>query len=213
MQEYYNRRASEYEQIYNRDDPTRQAELQQLASDLRAAMAGIHVLELAAGTGYWTAIAADAAASILATDLSEEMLAIARSKGLPPQQVRFLIADAYALETIPGTFDAAFGNFLFSHVPRARITEFLSGLCKRLAPGSTVFMADNIYVPGVGGKLVQTPESEDTYKLRLLADGSEHMVLKNYFSEQELYRLLSPNSSELRITFRQCFWWATFRTP
>jgi hypothetical protein len=36
-----------------------------------------------------------------------------------------------------------------------------------------------MFVPGVGGELMSQPASNDTFKLRRLADGSTYEVLKN----------------------------------
>ena len=47
MQDYYNRRAKEYEEIYRRDDPARQAELAALGEAMRRALAGLDVLACA----------------------------------------------------------------------------------------------------------------------------------------------------------------------
>ena len=67
---YYARRAKEYERIYAK--PERQTDLAKLRSILQPAFAGANVLELACGTGYWTAVMATSAASVLATDINEE---------------------------------------------------------------------------------------------------------------------------------------------
>lgn len=210
MEEYYSRRAEEYEQIYRRDDPRRQAELQALAEAMRHVLSGRRVLEVACGTGYWTRVAAEVADHIVATDLSPEMLAIAAAKSLPHGRVEFRRADAYALQEVEGDYDAALANFWLSHVPGARITEFLRGLHGKLPPRSRVFMADNVYVPGVGGELVTPPGSEDTYKLRTLGDGSTHLVLKNYFGEGELREALQPYANSLKIQMGACFWWVSY---
>jgi len=50
-------------------------------------------------------------------------------------------------------------------------------------------MADSLYVPELGGKLITKKGDENTYKLRISKDGSEHLVLKNYFSVDELIRI------------------------
>ncbi len=179
LQNYYNRRAQEYEQIYFRDDPLRQKELDAIAAAMNEAFYRRKVLEVACGTGFWTEKIMDAARAIVAADLSEAMLSIARSKSLASDKVTFLQADAYALETIVGAFDAALANFWFSHIPNARIKKFLEGLHRKLGAVSIIFMSDNVYVPGLGGELVVRPGVEDTFKLRVLADGSKHEVLKN----------------------------------
>jgi hypothetical protein len=97
-------------------------------------------------------------------------------------------------------------------VPRARLGEFLRALADRLAAGSPVVLADNVYVPGVGGELVRSEGSADTYKPRTLADGSEHLVLKNYFGQSELRETLGALGRVEVLVFGQCFWWAACTT-
>ncbi|MFZ5805610.1 MAG: class I SAM-dependent DNA methyltransferase [Verrucomicrobiota bacterium] len=78
LSDYYNKRAQEYEQIYAK--PERQEALGKLKAHLREILRGHDVLEIACGTGYWTEVIASIARSVLATDISEEMLSIARQK-------------------------------------------------------------------------------------------------------------------------------------
>ena len=210
LPEYYNRRAPEYERMWYRDDPVRQQEQSAIIAAMSAVLQKKRVLELACGTAYWTQFVVPVAESIVALDASEEMLALAREKKLDAGRVQFVRGDAYALESLPGSFNAAMANFWFSHVPKARQEEFLDGLHKKLAPGASVFMADNVYVPGVGGELLDRPGSDDTYKLRTLADGSTHEVLKNYFSSGELEEIFARRGCELKIHIGQCFWWLSY---
>ena len=210
LHEYYDRRAREYEQIYRRDDPVRQREQAEIAAALKTALAGRNVLEVACGTGYWTAEAAAVAKYIVALDASPEMLAIARGKGLPAEKVAFREGDAYVLTSIAGHFDAGLACFWFSHVPKARIGEFLDSFHFRLGTGATVFMADNTFVPGVGGELVARPGLDDTFKLRQLADGSTYEVLKNYYDTDQLRDFLEPRSTDLRVNIGSCFWWISY---
>jgi ubiquinone/menaquinone biosynthesis C-methylase UbiE len=206
MVQYYSRRAAEYEEIWHRPDPIRQAEQSAMAAALKECFRGRRVLEVACGTGYWTACAAEVAEQICAVDASAQMLELARAKQLSPERVEFRQGDAYALETIPGDFNAGLANFWFSHVPKARVPDFLCGFHRRIGPGARVFMADNVFVPGVGGELVARPGVADTFKLRQLADGSRHEVLKNYYEPGQLRELLAPLSKELHIESRSCFW-------
>src|SRR5438094_480838 len=126
MQEYYNRRAEEYEQIYHRSDPSRQAELDMLAGSMCADLAGLDVIEIACGTGFWTERLSTCARRIVATDASDEMLRIATAKSLPPN-VQFTRVDAYDLSKVGGTFSGGVANFWFSHVPKGRLAGFLTG--------------------------------------------------------------------------------------
>ena len=210
LSDYYGRRADDYEEIYHRDDPVRQREQAEVAAAMKQVLADRSVLEVACGTGFWTEIAAEVTQHVVALDMSPEMLALAQEKEFPPGKVEFLNADAYALQTVPGRFDAGLANFWFSHVPKPRVKEFLDGFHKRLGPGAVVLMADNVYVPGVGGTLITRPGIEDTFKLRKLPDGSEHEVLKNYYSADQLRSILSPLASELQVHVGKCFWWVSY---
>lgn len=208
---YYRQRAREYEQIWHRDDPVRQAEQAAVARELATLFRGRRVLEIACGTAYWTQFFANVAEHVTAIDAAPETLEVARTKNFPAS-VELHAGDAYALGTVPGDFNAALANFWFSHVPKARIAEFLNGLHARIAPGSPVFMADNMNVPGVGGELVRHAGCEDTFKMRTLADGSKHVVLKNYFDRAELEGLFGRTARDLHVHIGKCFWWVSYRT-
>jgi hypothetical protein len=148
---------------------------------------------------------------VTATDASLSMLAAAREKALPPN-VDLLRRDAYDLADLPGGLDGGLAMFWLSHVPRARIRAFLDGFHARLEPGAAVYLADNVYLPGVGGELLPADEAGDTYKLRHLVDGGRYRVLKNYFSGEELRELLAPGTSDLAVRVGTHFWSATYRT-
>ena len=211
LPEYYSRRAPEYERMWYRDDPVRQGEQGAIVAAVRQLFAGRRVLEVACGTAYWTQFVAETAEWICALDVSPPMLALAREKKLPPGNVEFHEGDAFALAGVPGRFDAGLANFWFSHVAKARSEEFLRGFHRRLGAGAVVFMADNVFVPGLGGEQVIHPGCEDTFKRRELADGSQHEVLKNYYDADQLRHILSPHAAELKIHVGPCFWWVSYQ--
>src|SRR4030095_4307148 len=174
LAEYYDRRAREYERICFRDDPVRQGEQETIATAMRHLFRDRRVLEVACGTGFWTEKISSVVQYLCAIDVSPEMLAIARSKALPADKVEFHQGDAYALDSLPELFDAGLANFWFLPLPKSRIDEFLAEFHTRLVPGAVVFMADNVYSPGIGGELVERPGVADTFKMRTLSDGSRH---------------------------------------
>ena len=209
MEEYYRRRAEEYEEIYHRDDPVRLEELNRMAKTLKETLKGKRVLEIACGTGYWTQILSETAQSIIAIDIAQEMLKIAKRKHYECP-VSFSKEDAYHLSFEGSSFNGGLTNFWFSHIPKDRIGSFLQGFHRILQSRSRVFMADNVYIPGVGGTLMVKKEEEDMYKLRRLKDGSEHLVLKNYFSIEELMEIFSKYDNEFcrdNVFYGKCFWY------
>jgi SAM-dependent methyltransferase len=211
LHEYYQRRAREYERIYERDDPVRQAELSAVREQLQTALAGRRVLEIACGTGYWTQAYARLAERVVACDTADEPLAIAREKQLPANKVEFRVADAYAIDARPAEFDAGAAMFWLSHVPKARLGAFLMQFHAALGAGAIVVMCDNVYNPGVGGDLVAPPDSADTFKRRTLDSGEQFEVLKNYYTHEQLRELLQPVTDQLSIHFGRCYWRLTYR--
>lgn len=209
LQQYYSRRASEYEEIYQK--PERQQDLARLKTLLGDLLRGQGILELACGTGYWTAVIADVAQSILATDASEETLAIAKSKVYPPNRVQFMLADAYALDSVPGSFTAGFAGFWWSHIPKQRLSEFLHGFHRRLGDGAHVVFIDNRYVEGSNTPIAGRDEAGNTYQVRPLRDGSQYRVLKNFPSADELRGALGGLSRELVVSELDYFWCVSYR--
>lgn len=207
--DYYRRRAQEYERIY--DKPERQADLAALKGIAAREMAGRDVLEIACGTGYWTQICAPRAASILATDMAEETLEIARSKTYPFGRVRFGLGDAYRLAEVPGDFNAGLACFWWSHIPKARIPAFLENWHRRLGPGARVLFMDNRYVEGSSTPLSRSDVDGNTYQSRRLEDGSSHEVLKNFPAVQELLEAVRmPDAHAAELDY---YWCLSYTVP
>ena len=203
--DYYRRRAGEYEAIYAK--PERQSDLLLLKKKFSELLKGTRLLEIACGTGYWTTVLANVATSVLATDVAEEPMNIARAKPYPKNNATIVKADAYALAESLGRFDAAFAGFWWSHVPRERIAEFTASLHARLEKGARVVLFDNLYVEGNSTPIVETDIAGNTYQMRELADGSRFRVLKNYPSRDEL-RSLFPG---VHYRALQYYWLAEYR--
>jgi demethylmenaquinone methyltransferase/2-methoxy-6-polyprenyl-1,4-benzoquinol methylase len=205
---YYARRAVEYERIY--DKPERQEDLQELRSTLCNLLSGHDVLEIACGTGYWTQALSGSARSILAVDAGEEVLAVARAKRYAGAKVRFVKADAYSLTGATGRFTAAFAGFWWSHVPLARLAEFLSILHGRLQAGARVALCDNNCVDDSNTPIARTDADGNTYQLRRLADGSTHEVLKNFPTEAQLRGAVGPAAVDVRHRSLPYYWCVSY---
>ncbi len=211
MVKYYKDRAKEYEEIYEWRDPKRQEEQDLMQSELKKAFKGRRMLDIGCGTGYWTQRLSSTAERIVGIDINEAVLEIARSKeyGCPTE---FMVMDAYNME-FDERFTGVLASFMLSHVLKEDIPSWLDHVHEFLEPGARVFFADNTYIEGVGGVLQTKPDDPNTYKLRTLNDGSQHLIVKNYFTTEELVKLFSKHSkgvNEKNVFIGKCFWWITY---
>jgi ubiquinone/menaquinone biosynthesis C-methylase UbiE len=212
MVKYYRDRAREYEQIYEWRDPRRQEEQDRLGEELKQAFRGRNVLDIGCGTGYWTERISEAAERITGIDINETVLEIARSKtyGCPTE---FRQMDGYGMEFPPCTFTGALASFWLSHVRLEDVDSWIEHMHGVLAPGAQVFIVDNTYIEGVGGRLVTKEGDPNTYKLRTLNDGSQHLIVKNYFTAEELLELFSRHTDGVTagdVFHGRCFWWISY---
>ncbi|HZM03289.1 MAG TPA: class I SAM-dependent methyltransferase [Candidatus Saccharimonadales bacterium] len=210
MAGYYAARAREYERIYHK--PERQADLRKLQDSIEGAFAGRDVLEVACGTGYWTEILGRSAVSVVATDINEEVLAVARVKAMDPRKVAFQREDAYALPILPQQFTGGFSAFWWSHIPEARIGSFIQGFHRAISPGTRVVFIDNIYVEGSSTPISRTDEQRNTYQTRRLDDGSQYEVLKNFPTEAELRAAVDDFAADVQVELLRYYWILSYAT-
>lgn len=149
-------------------------------------VAGRDVLEVACGTGNWTQVLAKRARSVTATDLVVEYLELARSKD-PSGKVVYQVANAYSLDAVEGTFDAAFAADWWSHIPRSMEDAFLQALCGRLASGTRVVLVDMLRTPAFDLAFLRFDAEGNEVQLRTLPNGETYEVLKN-FPDPEVLR-------------------------
>lgn len=200
---YYRERAPEYDDWWLRrgrydqgDEPTGrwEAEKRELLAALESFGPRGSVLELAAGTGNYTAQLARLADEVTAVDASPETLAIARTKlpegGVP---VRFVEADLF--DWHPGRrYDVVFFSFWLSHVPPGRFEQFWQLVDDALAPHGRVFFIDNVRPHDVEHR-VRTPGSDANLDqgvaVRELADGRRFRIVKRFWDPGELEAALA----------------------
>lgn len=208
MKDYYAARAKEYDKIYAK--PERQEDLRAIEQWLPPKFADAEVLEVAAGTGYWTQFIAPVAKRVVALDASQETFSIAKSR-TGCAGVDWVVGDAYQMPLAGQKFDAVFAGFWFSHIPLEKLPAYLSYLNGFLNPGARVIFLDNLYVEGNSTPLSDRDAAGNTYQTRPLADGSTHKVLKNYPTELELSDLVSSFSRQFSYTTWQYYWAFDYR--
>jgi SAM-dependent methyltransferase len=197
MQTYYERRASWYDSSMRYDDADVVQSLEPIVDALRTEMHDRTVLEIACGPGFWTQRVAERARSILATDYNESTLAQARLKGIDPNRVTFIGADAYDLSSIAGGFTGCFAVDWLAHVPASRLAGFLEGLHSRLTPGARVAFCDQ--TPGPSSMTGMYDAEGNHLQERTLRDGSRYRVVKHFYSDAEYHERLASYADALAI--------------
>ena len=207
--DYYAKRANEYERIYEK--PERQNDLGILKKLCAQTFAEHSVLEIACGTGYWTQVVSQTAKSITATDLSEEVLQIARAKKCGCE-VRFQKADAFDLNPAPqSNFTAGLAAAWWSHLRKSKIKSFLIHFHRLFPSGSLMVFMDNRFVPGSNTPISRTDDEGNTYQLRKLENGAEYEVLKNFPDETEARTMIGNSAGEIWWRELQYYWLLTYK--
>ena len=206
--QYYFDRAKEYEQIYEK--PERQEDLNKLGIILKDLFFSKSVFEIACGTGYWTQIISETAESILATDINETVIEIARSKKYQ-SPATFEKADIYNLTNENEKFDSGFGGFIWSHIPKQELDVFLSGFISKISPGGLVVFVDNQYVEGSNTPIDSKDDYSNTYQIRKLSNGSNYKVMKNFPVDKDIMDIIDPIGSEVEIERLKYFWVLKFK--
>jgi demethylmenaquinone methyltransferase/2-methoxy-6-polyprenyl-1,4-benzoquinol methylase len=212
MLAYYSARAAEYEKVYEK--PERRHDVAVLRDTIPSYFAGRDVLEVACGTGYWTRLIAREASSVTGADLSTAVLDLARSRQPAEHPATFVVADAFDLAAVPGTFDAAFVGFWWSHVLRRDLPRFLRGLHERIEPRSRIMIVDNRFVEGSNAPITRVDDDGNGYQQRRLDDGSAHEVLKNFPPAAEVIAAVEATGGRaIGVRELEFYWIATYDAP
>jgi demethylmenaquinone methyltransferase/2-methoxy-6-polyprenyl-1,4-benzoquinol methylase len=180
---YYEARAPEYDDWYLRRGRYDRGPIANMAwqADLDTATMWLdglpfsgRIVELAAGTGWWSALLAGKG-ELWLYDAADAPLELARRRLVAHGLTAHLhIRDAWA--DPDGTADTLFTGFWLSHVPDDRLGDFL-GLARRwLKPGGIFAFIDSLDDPESSAR--DHPPVEDGVSLRRLNDGREFRITK-----------------------------------
>lgn len=178
---YYRRRAAEYDRTAYPDLAAATARIDRVVATL--APHG-RVLELACGTGMWTRALAEHSDDVTALDASSEPIQIARTRC--PEQVRFEVADLFGWQPSE-VYDVVFFAFWLSHVPTARLDEFLATVTSAVAPGGRLLIVDEHADYPNKEEWSDQPE----VAIRHTTDGSRHRMVKVFLDPDDLRTRLS----------------------
>ena len=205
--EYYRRRAPEYDDWfyqrgrYDEGDARRaqwQAEIEAARTRLRSLGEVDDALELACGTGLWTAHLIRQARRLTAVDASPEVIELALERVRHDPRVVFEVADVFAYQPVQ-RYDLVSFTFWLSHVPPERIGGFFDLLRRCLRPGGRLFAVDQ----------AETPDRRtraDGLQARDLADGSTFRIVKRFYGKAELEALFVEHGFRAEVTLTASLW-------
>ena len=203
---YYRARAGEYDEWFLRTgrydrgpEGNRQwfAEIAEVAEALAAFAPAGRVLELACGTGWWTAQLARNADSVTAVDSSPEALAINRARVGTPR-VEHVQEDLFCWQPA-ARYDVVFFGFWLSHVPPERFESFWDLVRACLAPGGRVFFVDSLYNEASTAVDHRLEGPGATTVKRRLNDGREFRIVKVFYRPDELADRLADMGWQVEV--------------
>lgn len=200
---YYRERAKEYEKVYYK--PERQNDLLLAGQTLQDIFTNKEVFEMACGTGYWTKIMSATAKNILATDINDSMIEIAKSKNYSPAKVEFQTADMFNLINA-AKHESVFGGFIWSHIQLQDLPDFIDIANGLVEKGGTLVFMDNNYVTSSNLPVTDRDNAGNTYQTRTLENGTEHKVLKNFLTEIFIRQLLNGKATDINFIHLQYYW-------
>ena len=193
---YYRARAAEYDEWHSRqgrydrgDEHNLQwhAELDTVRSALERERPFGKCLELACGTGLWTACLAQGTAELTAIDASPETIEINRTK-IDNAPVQYVVADLF--EWWPTEkYDFVFFGFWLSHVPVQQLNRLWEMICAALKPGGKAFFVDGLATQE--STALDHAEIDDSGIMeRKLNDGQTFNIVKVFHDPDQLERQL-----------------------
>jgi demethylmenaquinone methyltransferase/2-methoxy-6-polyprenyl-1,4-benzoquinol methylase len=191
MLAYYEARAPEYDDWYLRrgryargpiHDAAWNAELDAAGRWLDGLPIEGEIVELAAGTGWWSPLLASKGELSL-YDAAPAPLERARERLLAHQlRAHLHLRDAWAEPD--RAVDAVFTGFWLSHVARGRLDAFLGIVRRWLKPGGIFAFIDSQFDPQ--SSAADHPIPADDASVRRLADGREFTIVKVYYEPVDL---------------------------
>jgi SAM-dependent methyltransferase len=143
------------------------------------------VLELAGGSGAWTAELARLSTDVAVLDGSPEMLAANRLRNRGAG-VRYRRVDLFDWRP-RATYDLVFSAFFLSHVPESLLEAFLDKIRRAVRPGGLVFLVDE----PPGDRPVTGPNEDGMYQTRRLDDGRAFRIVKVFYDPAEIQAKLA----------------------
>lgn len=177
---YYSNRAKEYEEIYLK--PERQIELRKI----------------------------EKSKSILALDINDSVLEIAKNKSYPNNNVRFQKENLFSYKS-KRKFEGLFGGFIWSHIKLQELDDFIETANNFVISEGIIVFIDNYYIEGSSHPITNNDEFGNTYQTRKLKDDSSHLVLKNFPSNEFILDTLKDKAKEISFVNLKYYWIVNYK--
>jgi demethylmenaquinone methyltransferase/2-methoxy-6-polyprenyl-1,4-benzoquinol methylase len=196
LRAYYRARATTYDDWYLRRGAYAHGAIDDLAwtMDLDAATLWLdglplsgEIVELAAGTGWWSPLLAGKG-ELWCYDAVPETLDLARQR-LLAHGLRAHLHERDAWTEPDRLVDALFCGFWLSHVPRARLPDFLALCARWLKPGGSFAFVDSRADPASGSPSNIWDPATETALRRI--DDETFRIPKVYYTADELERAIT----------------------
>lgn len=204
MFQYYDERASEYEEAYvlgtgtaSIPDPTVfQAEALLLGGAVERFVRG-RIVDLACGTAYWLPHYADRCSRITLFDQSEKMLEECKRKAASlgiVDRCSIIRGDFFDYEFSPAAYDAALVGFFLSHLTEAQEELLFAALNSMLDPSGRFLILDSAWSVERARFNAKAERQQ-----RRLNDGTQFEIYKRYFNKQDIFGWAKKYSLTLSI--------------
>ncbi len=205
MNEYYNERAEEFDEIYTLGKPPGtvtdpelyKEEARSLGNLVREHCRG-SILDIPCGTGYWLQFYAADCSAISLVDQSENMLREGREKAQEhgvESITTFMKSDALEVKFEDRSFDSVLVGFFLSHVSDSQIDLFFNRLRNALKPGGRVLILDSNWTRHRGSR----PKEGTT--VRTLNDGRQYEIYKRYFEGADFDRMSDACEMDFSVQY------------
>lgn len=192
-------------------EPDMDEDIDDMSIHLGNVLAGHTVLELGCGTGFWTEVAAESAASVLAVDINPSLVDIARERPMTEGKVTFRVLDALDLPEDIGKFSAVLVSFLWAHLNKKEQEQLMATLRKRLGKDVLLVILDDAFVEGFSETIARTDADGTTYQILTTPEGERIEVPKSYPSDSALRKRLGDAVKQIKIERIEFFWILTCR--
>lgn len=208
--EYYRTRAPEYDETSSPPGDPLAPFWQEIEAALdRFAPTG-RVLEIASGTGTWTARLLRHATAVTALDSSREMHELSRKKVGDDPRVRYVEADVFSWHP-DDDYDVVFFSNWLSHVPPTSFDRFWALIGQALGSEGRIFFVDEVKDAWRNEDLLREEVAHGLSMpivRRRLRDGQTFRVVKVFWDPAELAARLRDLGWDVTVHSTGPFFWA-----